>query len=138
MGINNYNFGATTLASLDLNKIDVTVIMDAWEICATEVNKKSKHLSRDMVLRTLRTAADKWNIRGMDFMEQVQNPLLSRNNRDEENEVSQSILDSVKVTLSPQPWQRNEHRRVAKILNLSNQLVYRAIKKLIEIGEFHP
>ena len=123
---------------LKMLEIDENIIIDAWEICAAEISKKSKHLSREKVLTALRKAANEWDIQGMDFIEHVQDKMLSQNINDNKKEISQSILDSVKKCISPQPWQPNEHKRVAKELKISASIVYRAIDKLIELGVFHP
>lgn len=135
--LKTYRFSSTDLASLDLNKIDRNLIMNAWGICAVEINTKSKHLNNDKVLKVLKRAADLWDIQGMEYIEHVQNRIFSASSKFEEKEVSQTILDSVKVALSPQPWQPHEHLRVAKKLKLSPKLVSQAIDKLIELGVFH-
>lgn len=130
-----YTFSSTTLSSLDLKLIDDEIILEAWEICATVISRKNKHLSREKVLTALRKAAEKWGIHGMDFLEHVQNKMLSKKVNDKE--ISQTVLDSVKACISPQPWQPNEHKRVADELKISAAIVYRAIDKLIELGVFH-
>ena len=64
--------------------------------------------------------------------------MLSNSKAIDEIVISQSILNQVKNCLTPQPWQPNEHKRVAKELKLPSKLVYRAIDRLIELGIFHP
>lgn len=136
--LKTYRFSSTDLVSVDLNKIDRNLIMNAWGICAVEISAKSKHLNRDKVLKVLKRAADLWDIQGMEYIEHMQDKMSSASSKLEEKEISQSILDSVKMTLSPQPWQPYEHMRVARKLKLSQKLVSRAIDKLIELGVFHP
>lgn len=135
---NTYNFSSNTLSSLDLSLVDESLILEAWEICSDEINRKSKHLRRDKVLKVIRNAADKWGIEGVEYMQHVKNKMLSNSKAIDEIVISQSILNQVKNCLTPQPWQPNEHKRVAKELKLPSKLVCRAIDRLIELGIFHP
>lgn len=52
-------------------------------------------------------------------------------------ELTPDLLEKVKLALPDQPWERGIHKAVANEVGLSNSLVTKAIRKLIEDGTFN-
>jgi len=46
------------------------------------------------------------------------------------------LIEKIKSRLPEQPWIKNQHKKTARELGLSNKTVSRAIEKLIEEGFF--
>lgn len=137
--LGTYNFSATKFASINLTSINEDQILEALDIIMPDIsNIRSKHLSRNKVMNALRAASDKWGIDGMEYMCHVKNEFIPKTSEKKIiHDISPEIVASVKASLSPQPWQPNEHRRVAKELKLQPKLVYQAIDMLIAAGEFY-
>ncbi|WP_366185553.1 winged helix-turn-helix transcriptional regulator [Flavobacterium ovatum] len=64
----------------------------------------------------------------------VETKFSQKNSEKPRNELTTYLLDKIKSRLPEQPWTKNQHKRTAKELGLSNKTVSRAIEKLIEDG----
>lgn len=52
-------------------------------------------------------------------------------------ELTEEFICDVKYRLPPQPWEKHIHKIIASELGVSNSMVQRAIRHLIDKGEFH-
>lgn len=132
-----YNFSATKIAEMDVGQITEQHIMEAMEAAGFNERDYSKHLSRWKVISKLNAAAEKWSIDGMEFIKHVTNEFAHQINNSKINPISIEVVEQVKNTLAPQPWPKDEHRRVAALLNITPEQVSKAIRYLIRVGEFY-
>lgn len=132
-----YNFSAKKIAEMDNSQITEQHIMEAMVIAGFSERDYSKHLSRWRVVCKLNAAAEKWNIDGMEFIKHVTNEFVHQINNSKRNPISIEIVERVKSMLAPQPWPRDEHKRVAALLHISKAQVAKAIKYLIKNGDFY-
>ena len=135
--VGTYNFSATKIANLDLNQITEDEIMDVLDTIQFNDNDYKRSLSRLKVINKLEVAAEKWNIEGMDFIRHVKNTFVPEYPQLTKHPISLEIIEQVKQSLTPQPWPRDEHKRVAALLHISKAQVAKAIKYLIKNGDFY-
>lgn len=135
--IGTYNFSATKIVNLNLDQItneDIIEVLDTIQF--SDIDYK-RCLSRWKVIDKLEIAAEKWNIGGMDFIKNVKNVFVPEIPQLTKHPISLEIVEQVKQTLTPQPWPRDEHKRVASLLNISRGKVAKAIEYLIKKGDFY-
>ena len=73
----------------------------------------------------------------MEFIQHVTKEFAHQINNSKINPISIEVVEQVKNTLAPQPWPKDEHRRVAALLNITPEQVSKAIRYLIRVGEFY-
>lgn len=61
---------------------------------------------------------------------------ISNQNSNKPILLDKHLIEKIKLKLPEQPWQKNQHKRTAKELGLSNVIVSKAITELIKNGTF--
>jgi hypothetical protein len=61
---------------------------------------------------------------------------ISKPNSQKSITLDKYLIEKIRLKLPEQPWQKNQHKRTAKELGLSNAIVSKAITELIKNGSF--
>lgn len=132
-----FSFNSKELATFDIEIITIDSLQDIYsKLTNAQLHMNHKN-SFNRMIQVCNELAESEGIADVEILENPKYPPMAWNQKKRKKKLTNEFLEQVKNALPPQPWKKNTHIDIAKILNCDIWQCRAAINKLISDGIFY-